>query len=156
MVVANPGIIVGPPFWETGSSAMYQMIEKGQRFYTLGTMGFVSARDVAKILVLLMDSDISGERFILSAGDYTYRDIFNLAAGAMHKKRPTAYAKPWMTAIGWRIDWFLSLFGKKRMLTSDQARSLHETTAYPNDKIVQAVGYRFTEIEKAFQEIFPK
>lgn len=155
VIVVNPGIIVGPPFWNTGSSAMYKMIARGQRFYTLGTMGFVGAYDVARIMVLLMDSDISGERFILSAGDYTYREVFNMAADAMHKKRPAAYAKPWMTSIGWRIDWFLSLLGKKRLLTKDQARAVHETTRYPNDKIVAALGYGFTPIEEVFTEIFP-
>jgi dihydroflavonol-4-reductase len=156
VVVINPGIIVGPPFWTTGSSAMYEMINKGQRFYTLGTMGFISARDVAKIMVLLMDGNISGERFILTAGDYSYREVFDLAANALHKKRPSIYAKPWMTSIGSRIDWFLSLFGKNRMITSDQARSLHETTKYPNKKIADALGYSFQSIDKVFEEIFPR
>ena len=156
VVVVNPGIIIGPPFWETGSSAMYKMIEDGQRFYTLGTMGFVSARDVARVMILLMASDISGESFILSAGDYSYRDIFSLAADALSKKRPTFYAKPWMTSIGWRVDWLLSVFGKKRHLTHDQARSLHETVRYPNDKIVSAIDYRFTDIEIEFRQIFQK
>jgi dihydroflavonol-4-reductase len=156
VVIVNPGIIVGPPFWDSGSSAMYKMIEDGQSFYTLGTMGFVGANDVAKIMVMLMDSEILGEQFILSAGNYTYRDVFNMAADAMHKKRPARYAKPWITAIGWRIDWFLSLFGKKRLLTADQARALHETTHYPNDKIVKALGYRFTDIGQVFAEIFPE
>jgi len=156
VVVVNPGIIVGPPFWETGSSAMYKMIADGQKFYTLGTMGFVGAYDVAKIGVLLMDSDISGERFILSAGDYLYRDVFTMAAKAMRKKPPTIYAKPWMTSIGWRVDRFFSLFGKRRTLTHDQARSLHEKISYPNDKIVAALGYRFTDIADVFKEIFPE
>jgi nucleoside-diphosphate-sugar epimerase len=155
VVVVNPGIIIGPPFWTTGSSAMYEMIRNGQRFYTLGTMGFVSAKDVAKIMELLMNSDISGQRFTLSAADYSYRDIFDMAADALHKKRPSSYAKPWMTSIGWRIDWFLSLFGKKRMITSDQARSLHETTKYPAKKIADALDYHFQSIDKVFKEIFP-
>lgn len=155
VVMVNPGIIIGPPFWETGSSAMYKMIENGQRFYTLGTMGFVSARDVARIMILLLDSDISGEHFTLSAGDYSYRDLFFMAADAMKKKRPTVYAKPWMTAVGARLDWLASLFGKKRSFTLDQARSAHETIAYPNDKIVHALGFQFTPMEQVFAEIFP-
>ena len=156
VVMVNPGIIIGPPFWETGSSAMYKMIEKGQRFYTLGTMGFVGARDVAKVMILLMDSDISGEHFTLSAGDYSYRDICFMVADAMKKKRPTVYAKPWMTTFAARLDWMLSLLGKKRLLTIDQARSAHETISYPNKKIVRAIGFQFTPPEQIFAEIFPQ
>lgn len=154
VVIVNPGIIIGPPLWITGSSQLFRMIERGQRFYTLGTMGFIGVSDVVKIMKLLMESDISGEQFILSAENMSYRDMFFLAADAMKKPRPSAYAKPWMTSIGWRIDWLISLLGKKRLISKDQARSLHDTTHYSNAKIVTASGYKFQSVASVLAEIF--
>jgi hypothetical protein len=40
------------------------------------------------------------------------------------------------------------------MITSDQARSLHETTKYPAKKIADALDYHFQSIDKVFKEIF--
>jgi nucleoside-diphosphate-sugar epimerase len=153
-VIVNPGIIIGPPLWETGSGTLWQMVRKGPRFFTYGTMGFVAATDVARNLINLMESGISGERYVLSAETLSYREMLDLAAGAAKKERPSVEAKPWMTSLGWKIDWVLAnVFGQKRKLSRDDVRALHNKTRYPNDKIVAATQYEFKPISSAMKAV---
>ena len=156
VVVVNPGIILGPPLWQTGSCQLFKMVEKGQRFYTLGTMAFVGVWDVVKVMKLLMESDVSGQQFIVSSENISYREMFNLTADAMKEPRPNVHAKPSMTAIAWRLDRFFALFGKKRLISRDQARSLHDTTRYSNEKIVETLGYKFSNVAEVLDNIFAK
>ncbi|HLA56062.1 MAG TPA: NAD-dependent epimerase/dehydratase family protein [Flavobacterium sp.] len=154
VVIVNPGIILGPPLWETGSSQLFVLIGKGQQFYTNGTMAFVSVIDVVKIMRLLMESNINGERFILASETLSYRKIFSLVADAMKKRRPSVAATPWMTSIAWRIDWVLAnVFGQKRKISRDDARTLHTKNVYSNDKVKSVLGYEFIGVETAVEEI---
>lgn len=154
VIIVNPGIIIGPPLWQTGSSQLFHLISKGQRFYTNGTMAFVAVTDVAKAVVQLMESDISGERFILSSETLTYREVFVMAAKVMKKERPSVEAKPWMTALGWKLDWVVSkLTGAKRKISKDDARTLHTTESYSNEKIVRFLNYTFKGINDTMSEI---
>jgi nucleoside-diphosphate-sugar epimerase len=154
VVIVNPGIILGPPLWKTGSSQLFTLIGKGQQFYTNGSMAFVSVIDVVKIMKLLTESGINGERFILSAETVSYRKISSVVADAMKKRRPSVAATPWMTSIAWRIDWVLAtIFGQKRKISKDGAKTLHTKNSYSNDKVKAALGYDFTGIETSVSHI---
>ncbi len=153
VVIVNPGIVIGPPLWDTGSATLFKMAAKGQRFYTNGTMGFIGAKDVAEIMRILMESGISGERFILSSQTLTYREVFSLVARALGKKSPSVYATPWLLSVAWRLDWILAnIFRRKRIISKDDARTLHTTAHYSNDKIREATGYVFTEIADVIKQ----
>src|SRR2546430_12324933 len=49
------------------------------------------------IMIALMRSDISAERFIVSAGNFSYREIFTGMAQALGKKPPHIRATSFMT-----------------------------------------------------------
>ncbi len=55
-------------------------------WYTDGTSGFVDAMDVAEIMIRLMESEISAERFILSAENRSYKDIFTQYGNRLWEK----------------------------------------------------------------------
>jgi nucleoside-diphosphate-sugar epimerase len=47
-VIVNPSIILGPGFWNSGSSLFFSKIAEGMSFYTSGVAGYVDVRDVVK------------------------------------------------------------------------------------------------------------
>lgn len=150
VVIINPGVIYGYGFWEQGSGEMFNAVKNGQLFYTRANIGTVVVSDVVKIMMQLMASDISGERFTVVAENLTLEEILNTIADGMGKKRPPYYATPLMTSIGWRANWLLSkLLFRKRKLSRAMARSAHNTDAYDNSKVVNTLGYRFRDV-KAF------
>ncbi|MEY2629401.1 MAG: hypothetical protein RLZZ469_296, partial [Bacteroidota bacterium] len=58
VVIVNPGVIFGAGFWQQGSGMFFSAVQKGFPFYTNGTTGYVSATDVASVMIQLMNSAI--------------------------------------------------------------------------------------------------
>ncbi len=154
VVVVNPGLIFGYGFWDQGTGAILRAVHKGQYFYTHGTCGMVTVEDVVNIMLLLMASDISGERYILTSENLSYKEMLDCIADGMRKKRPSVYATKLMASVGWRMDWLLSkLLMRKRMLTRGMARSSYATDKYSNEKIITATGYTFAPIKPALEKL---
>ena len=145
VVVVNPGIIFGYGFWQQGSGHMFTSLYKGQHFYTKGVCGIVAVEDVAAIMVKLMESEVTGERFTLVAENMSIEAILNTIADGMGKKHPAMYATPAMTSVAWRIDWLLSkLLSRPRNFTRPMARSAHTVENYSSDKVIKLLDYDFT------------
>lgn len=148
VVIVNPGVIFGPGFWNQGSGAFFTSIQKGIPFYTLGSSAYVSVIDVVKIMRLLMDSDISGERFTIIAENRTYKDIIFTIADKMGVSKPSIEAKSWLLNLGWRLDGLFSFtFRTKRKLSKQAAQSLQNTDLISNEKIKQELNYTFEPID---------
>ncbi len=154
VVVVNPGLIFGPGFWQQGSGAIFRAVDRGQYFYTNGTCGIIAVEDVVNVMIQLMASGISGERYTVVSDNLSYKEILYAIADGMHKKRPAVYATRSLSSFGWRMDWLLSnLLGKKRMLTRNMARSSYATDKYANDKAVAELGYTFIPMKPYLQEL---
>jgi hypothetical protein len=57
--------VLGFGNWHDSSCAIFKNSYKGFPWYTKGVNGFVAVEDVAKIAVLLMESNITEERLLL-------------------------------------------------------------------------------------------
>lgn len=160
VAIVNPGLIFGYGFWSQGSGEVFNAVHKGQPFYSNGNCGAVSAHDVAAVMVKLMESDISGERFILIGQNISFREMLDAIADGMHKKRPFIHATPLMTSFAWRADWLLSkLLRRKRRFTKSMAKSSHKSFIFSNSKIINTLGYEFAEMKdyiKKTAEGYPK
>lgn len=156
VVVVNPGVILGPGFWNEGSGKIFATVARGTKHYTKGSSGFIAVMDVVKIMSLLMKSDISGERYILISENIVFQDLINVIAESLDVKKPTVHAKKWMTEIAWRLDWLrANLSFSKRKLSKAVARSLHTTDLYSNEKIRKELGEKLVPIATYIQEIAP-
>lgn len=153
VVVVNPGVILGPLFWTEGSGDIYQKVKNNFPFYTTGGTGFVSVNDVVNNMILLMNSSVSAERFILVSETHSFQNIFELIAHKMNVKPANIEAKKWMTRLAWRIDVLLGFFGKKRFLSKDMVHTLHHTDYFDSSKIQKQTGYKFQLIAEYFNEL---
>ncbi|MFV5698152.1 NAD-dependent epimerase/dehydratase family protein [Flavobacterium sp. ZT3R17] len=154
VIILNPGVIIGPGFWEQGSGQLFTKVKKGLSFYTLGSSGFVAVTDVVRIATQLMKSEIHNERFTLIAKNIVFRDILNSIADSLHTKRPTIHAKPLFMKICWRIDWILSnIFMQKRQLTSATAKASYSINEYSNEKVTTILKTEFLDIHQYIKEI---
>lgn len=152
-VVINPGVILGPVFWDNGSSEIFHRVKSGISFYTSGSTGFATVDDVVKIMQKLMESDVSKERFVAVAENKNLREFVNILCDIMQKKRPKTHAKPWMTSLAWRFDWLVSMFGSKRKLSRATAKSLHTSDKFSSEKLKNTLGFEFTDIENYLFQI---
>ncbi|SHI45736.1 NAD-dependent epimerase/dehydratase family protein [Flavobacterium terrae] len=154
VVVVNPGVILGPFFWTEGSGEIYQKVKKGMPFYTKGVTGFVCVTDVIKAMVTLMNSEIKNEKFTLVSENLSYEYLVFKIANCFKVSEPKIYANRFITSFGWRVDWLMHLlFGKKRLLTKNIARSLHSIDIYSNEKILKELDFEFLKIKDCFKNL---
>lgn len=154
-VIVNPSVILGAGDWNSGSTAMFKSAYKNFPWYTNGVTGYVDVDDVAKAMILLMKSDISEERFVLSAHNISYKEIFSMMAKAFNAKEPKWEAKPFMASLVWRFEKFKSLFSEKSpLLTKETANASFEKKYYNGNKIVDAFpNYQYTPLEQTIQTV---
>jgi dihydroflavonol-4-reductase len=138
-VMVNPVIIIGEHGdWTKGSMNIFRNIFNGFKWFTSGSTGFVDADDVAKAMVLLMQSNISAERFVISAENLTYRNLFNMIADAFGVKRPATQVTPLIAAIVWRMEKIKSLLtGSDPLITKETAKTGMTLATFDNSKFLK-------------------
>lgn len=149
--IVNPGIILGEGNWDEGSARLIKIVDREFPFYTEGINGWVDVADVAKAMYLLMQSDIEAERFILSAGNYSYKEIFTLMAGALGRKPPHIKASSWMTELLWRFMMLkTALTGETATITKETTRTAQKQCFYCNDKLIKHLpAFSYTPIAQS-------
>lgn len=148
VVIVNPGIILGPGYWESGSGLLFKTAAKGMRYYFPGGTGFISVGDVVKIMDQLMNSPIKNERFIAVAENLSYKSILETISLGFNRPSPKIRLKFWQLEIFWRMDWALNLISnKKRKLTKKGLESLRYPQKYDNSKVKEALNMEYELIQ---------
>lgn len=146
-VIVNPSLIIGPGNWKSGSSQMFTTMWDGLKFYTEGTNGFVDVNDVAKAMIILTEGNFSGERYILSSENVSYKQFFEWVAGAMKVTPPRYKAGNFLSAFGVVLLKIKNGFtGKRHTITAETARTANRKYAYSSQKFVNATGMKFTPV----------
>ncbi len=150
MVMVNPSIIIGPGDPSRSSGLIFKFLLKGLKIYTGGVTGFVDVRDVAAIMVKLMNSDIKNERFIINSENVSYKELFVKVANCYGTAVPKYRAGKILAGIIWRLEWLKSLFtGRKPLITKEIAHFVNKKVLYSNDKISNILNYRFIPVDDA-------
>jgi len=152
-VIVNPSIIVGPGDWSKGSSQMFQTMWNGLKFFTSGTNGFIDVNDVAKAMILLMESNISNERFVLSAENVGYKQFFEWMADAMGIARPKYKAGPILSSIGsmaLKVKGLVS--GSNHTITWETARTANQKYQYSSEKFLKATRMSFIPVKESVEK----
>lgn len=152
-VIVNPSIILGPGEINSGSTRLIRTVEKGLKYYTRGVNGFVDVRDVVKIMVLLMKGELSSERFIVSAENLSYKELFAYIAAGLDRPEPRYQAGKWMGEVYWRFEHLKStLTGKKPLVTSETARTANNHYRYSNEKVRTRLNYDFMPVKQSIDD----
>ncbi len=157
-VIVNPSIILGPGRWGSGSPLLFQTVWNGLRFYTIGSNGFVDVRDVSRAIIALIQSkewdSLKNQRYVLSAENHPYREIFDRIAVALNRPKATIRANRFLLQLAWRLSRLGSLLtGKEQALTKDTVRSSIKRSAYDGSKITRMTDFSYTPIETTIQDI---
>jgi nucleoside-diphosphate-sugar epimerase len=139
-VIINPSIILGNSDWTKGSAAIFKSAYDAFAWYTTGVNGFVDVQDVANAMVQLMDSTIVAQRFIISAENSSYKNIFTEIAIAFKKQPPHKQVTPFLAALVWRLEAVKGLLtGNKPLLTKETAHTAQTKIYYDNGKLLKAL-----------------
>lgn len=153
-VIVNPGVILGVSGTDSGSSRLFSQVRKGLMFYTNGGSGYVDVRDVVKAMILLMQRDISGERFILAGENCSNKEILCWMADGFGKRRPfIGIGKRMFLCAGFLAEVMGKVFHFHPLIDRATARTATNREYYSSSKIEEATGFGFNSIENTIYEI---
>lgn len=153
-VIVNPSMIIGPNAGTKGTGQIFEKVRTGFKYYTTGCIGFVDVEDVAKSMIALMDTGIQAERFIISAENWNYKELFAHTAQGFGIKAPQSEATPRMLGWAWRLSavWNF-LTGRHAGIDKVSAQAATKNLNYSNAKIKKATGIEFKPIDQSIVQI---
>ena len=114
--------------------------------------GYVDVNDVAKAMVMLVESDIANSRFIVSSENIDYRTFFSWVAEGLGKKKPNIKATAFLSQLAWRAEKLKSLMThSKPLITKETARTAFQKFYYSNEKIKQTLGFEFMPMRESIK-----
>jgi nucleoside-diphosphate-sugar epimerase len=153
-VIVNPSVIIGPGDWSRSSAQFFPNIDRGMLFYTNGITGYVYVNDVVEAMIRLMRSGISGERYLVTAENLTYGEIFRMIAASLGVRKPFIYAPPFLASAGVHLAQISSrITGRVSPLSKDTLNSAYSVVKFDNSKVINATGLRFTPLEEAVKTV---
>lgn len=150
VAIVNPVIILGAGDWNKGSSEIFKSAYDEFPWYTKGVSGFVDVMDVIDAMQLLMNSDIQGQRYIISGANVPYQEIFTLIAKAFNKRPPHKKVTPLLAAIVWRWEALKGFItGKTPLLTKETAATAQAVVHFDNTKFLNAFpAFKYRTIQE--------
>ena len=154
-VIVNPGVILGPGFFDSGSGILFKRVYKGLKHYTSGVSGYVAVGDVIKSMIFLMNSDLKNERYIMVAENISFLELLTLISKGLNQHPPQKAVGNFVLSIAWRLDWLTHLLtGKKRKLTKNLCKTLTKKSYYSSDKFLKTnTAFKFKPISEEVSEV---
>lgn len=153
-VILNPSTVLGFGDWNNSSCAIFKKVYDEFSWYSSGLNGFVDVEDVARAAVLMMENNISEERFIVNGYSWPFKKLQDTIADGFGKKRPSRSVTPLLMSIAWRMEKLRSYFTKTRpLLTKESAKVAQSKTYFENAKLLGKLeGFSFTPLEQTIQK----
>jgi len=156
-IIVNPSIVLGPGNWNSGSAQIFKTVWDGMKFYTRGITGYVDVNDVVDAIVQLMDDEnfhkYKNQRFLLSAENWSYQNVFSQIADAFEKPRPKYHASPFLLAFVWRAAAFYGLIsGNPSAITRETASSSASIRKFDGSKITQELDFKYRPVSESIQK----
>ncbi len=154
VVIVNPGFIIGPGDSTRSSLALFGTVKNGMNWYTPGITGYVDVRDVSAAMIRLVKSDVSNQRFIMSAENLDYRTVINAMNAVFGKKPAGKKLSPFVGGIAWRAEKLLAaLAGRTPRITRETAAAAQEQNRFSGEKIKKILaGFSYRPVAEAISD----
>jgi dihydroflavonol-4-reductase len=149
VAIVNPSVILAPSDWTKSSSKLFKYAWDEKPYYIDGNLNYVDVRDVAKVVFLLLNNTIDGERFILNAGNITFLNFFTELASRFQTKPPRIRVNGALLPMLARFERVRSaLYNAEPLITQETARLAGNHYLYKNDKIRKAMNFEFQSLDE--------
>lgn len=153
VIIVCPSTLIGGGWWSHQPNSLFREVYNGLSFYTQSVNGFIDVRDAADCMVRLMESNISGEKFLLTAENLSLRDFIWMIADELKVRRPYIAVGKWLMNFAWRYEVIKAWLTRQNpILTKESAEVTEINFRYSNKKITEALNYRFIPIQQTVRE----
>ena len=152
-VIINPGVIIGPGFSKSAFGTIIKMVTNKKRFHTCGKTGYVDVRDIANIMIRLMNSKIENKRYILVNKNLSYKKVIDMVSSNLGMKNKSTFVSKSKLKIALVFDLVSSkFFNKERKLSKALCKTLTRNFNYSSKKIKKILNFEFTSILETFEK----
>lgn len=153
--IVNPSVILGVSFKNTSSNPVFQNLNRLHHFYTRGSNGYIDVRDVATIMILLMESDINAQKFLLTNENLSFKEFISTGARILGKKPPFIPLNRALLSLFWRLNYLYSFITRtKPLFTPEIVRPLSSMLKYSSAKFLGAFHYAFIPVKQSLADGF--
>jgi len=147
-MVVNPSVVLGPGNWHESSTRLFRYVYDENKFFIDTKVNYIDVRDLAYIVVNLLQRGNNGDQYIASAGSISYKELFEKMASCFDKKPPSIKTGNFMLRLGYWLSQLKSLITFRRAsITKEIISSGNSRVFYSNDKIKQDLLLEFRSID---------
>ncbi|MFO7868591.1 MAG: NAD-dependent epimerase/dehydratase family protein [Bacteroidales bacterium] len=146
-VIVNPSVVIGPGQWNQSSGALFSTMYNFSSVYTSAVSGYVSVHDVVDCMIQLMASDVSGEKFIISAQNVDMKTVSSVIAETLGVRKPRIHIPKCFLMIVSRVfSSILHMIGKPSKMSPQTAQAAYQKTYIDNSKIQDSLSFSFRDV----------
>ena len=152
VVAVNPSSVQGPGR-STGSGALLLEAARGRLpFLVDTTLSLVDIDDCAKGHVLAAERGRDGERYLLSGGSVSVRQVVSVLSRLSGRRWSPLYLRPGLvTAMAPVVELVARVVGKQTPICPESARVLLNGHRYDGAKATRDLGLSYTPIEHTLE-----
>ena len=147
--VILPSVILGTGDWHRSSLQIIDRVANKIPMYPGGQTGYVDVRDIVQFAGMLLEKSIAGDRWILSAENIPYREIYQRIAKELGTGRQFMQAPQWLA----KTVLLLSNLTTGRWSMPEIAGQVYRTTHYDNSKSRGVNGFDYRLIDDTLREV---
>jgi dihydroflavonol-4-reductase len=147
--VVLPSLVIGSGPMASTSMQMVHRVEHAPPFYPGGQTGFIAANDIASFITMLLQKEITGERWLMSAADLSYQKLYAIIQEALGAQRKFRMAPKVLSGIYLRLS---SLFSSQR-LGPELLNQTYATFFYDGKKTLRVEGFEYSDVEVALKRL---
>lgn len=151
-VIINPSVILSASDWNRSSAQLFKYVKQQKPFYIDAFLNYVDVRDVAFCACEFLHREEQAQRFIISAGNISFKDFFEKTAQRFNTKAPSIKLSKNMLKIVSEIETIRSWFTRSEpVVTRETARLAGTDFLYNNKKIREILNFEFQTIDNTLE-----
>ena len=147
--VILPSVILGTGDWQRSSLQLIDRVVNHAPWYPGGRTGYVDVRDVAAFIGHILINENIGERWLLSAANLNYKEIYKMIAWQLGINKTFRKAPRWFANAILRM----SNLKSGRFSVPDIINQIYGTFSYDNSKTRTIEGFQYRPIETTIEEV---
>lgn len=155
VAVLYPTHMLGAGDWEhEHAPALWRLAAAERGFYPTGRTGFVDVLDAVDAVALLLEQDEDGQRLLLNAVNWSWREALTRIAQSIGAKPPSVRFTRWQSSLLWPVELLRSNFtGRKPLITRESHRNVQADFRYDGADYPRLSGRPYRDVGAAIERI---
>ncbi|MBK8485083.1 MAG: NAD-dependent epimerase/dehydratase family protein [Saprospiraceae bacterium] len=152
--ILNPSLVLSKYSWDHSSMQIFNRVKQGLSYYPPGSLGLVSAEDIANIVLKIMNESIWNQQFLVNAETWTYKEFLNAIAKGLNTPEINKEASLFAAKSLSFIERFASFLNNKhRLITQETIQSSFTKFKYDDFATSQTLNYNYQDIKNLIEDI---